>query len=72
MVKVFTPKKGETVRHIDMTKEDRQNNLKDFREDKMHQQRLKEERFATIRERRKNRPGGSGGGINITVESDKK
>jgi len=72
MVNVYTPKRGENIQKIGLTKADREKHLKEFREDKMHQQRLKEERFAEIQDRRRKRSGGSGGGINIKVESDKK
>ena len=70
MVKVYTPKKAESVRKIEPTKEERKKFAKEFREEKEHQQKIKDERFAAIRERRKNKPGGSGGGINIDVTSD--
>lgn len=72
MPNVFTPKKGESVRHIQLDKEERKQHMKEFRDQKEMEQKLKEERFAAIQERRKkNNPGGSGGGINITVDSDK-
>jgi hypothetical protein len=68
-VHVATPVGGEHVRHIETTKEDRARYAQEFREEKQHQQKLKEERFAKIEARRKNKPGG-GGGINIEVEGD--
>ena len=71
-VHVYTPNESESVRHIESTKEDRAKHAKEFREQKKHEQKCKEERFAAIRERRKNKPGsgGSGGGINIEVSGD--
>ena len=69
-VHVATPKGGEHVQHVHSTKEDRAKHAKQFREQKEHERRIKEERFAAIGERRKNKPGGSGGGINIEVKGD--
>lgn len=72
-IHVATPKGGESVRHIEQTKEDRAKKMKDFKEQKKHEQELKQERFAAIQERRKGKKpssGGSGGGINIDVTSD--
>lgn len=71
---VLRPKGGESVRHIATTREDRARNAKKFREDKEHQRKIKDERFAAIQERRdkSKRPGGSGGsggGINITSDN---
>jgi hypothetical protein len=71
MVKVFKPTGKDTVsnRKISQTADDRKQQLKEFREDKEHKQKLKEERFAKIAEKRKRRPptGGGGGGINVKV-----
>ena len=68
---VFRPNTAESTRHIEQTADDRAKHLKEFREDKEHKQKLKEERFAKIQERRKKHgPGQSGGGINIEVTSD--
>ncbi len=65
-IHVATPKGGEHIQHIHSTKEDRAQHAKEFREEKKHQDKLKDERFAAIRERRKkNDSGGSGAGINI-------
>lgn len=66
-----TPKEGVSIRRIESTKEDRAEYQRQWREDREHKQRLKEERFAAIRDRRKNKPGGSGGSnvINIEVNS---
>ncbi len=67
-IHVMTPGAGDAVseRRITQTNEDRIRHGKEFRENKQHQQKVKEERFAAIRDRQKNRPGGSGGaGINI-------
>ncbi len=70
-IRVAQPKGGEHVRHIEQTKEDRVKHAKEFREQKAHEQQLKEERFAAIQKRRKkDGSGGSGGGINIDVTSD--
>ncbi len=72
-VHVATPPGGEHVQHIHSTKEDRAQHAKEFREQKKHQDKIKDERFAAIRERRKNKKpdsGGSGGGINIEVKGD--
>ncbi len=65
-IHVATPKGGEHIQHIHSTKEDRIKHAKEFRDQKKHEDKLKDERFAAIRERRKNNDsGGSGGGINI-------
>ena len=65
-VHVATPKGGEHIQHIHSTKEDRAKHAKQFREGKKREDKLKDERFAAIRERRKNKPGSGGsGGINI-------
>ncbi len=69
-VHVATPKGGEHVQHIHSTKEDRAKHAKEFREQKEFERTEKDKRFATIRERRKNKPGGSNGGINIEVKGD--
>ncbi len=73
-VVVMKPGKGDSVsvRAIPQTKEDRQEDIKAFREHKTEQDKLKKERFAKIEERRKNRPSrGPRGdsGINITSDS---
>jgi len=73
MVKVYRPDKVESVRTISPTKEERVSDAKKFREQKAHQRKIKDERFAAIRDRRKNNKpgsGGSGDGININVTSD--
>lgn len=74
MVKVMTPGKSDAVsiRHIPATQEDRAEQVKNFRKRKNEEQKIKEERFDKIKERRKNRPpaGGPKGGINIEVTSD--
>ena len=68
---VYTPKEAESVRKVENTPEDRTEFQKQWKEDKEHKQRLKEERFARIQERRgKKNLGDSGGGINIEVTSD--
>lgn len=62
-----------SVRSVPVTQEDRAKNLESFRERKREEQELKDQRFAEIKERRKGRKpsGGSGGGINIEVTSDR-
>jgi hypothetical protein len=74
-VKVMKPGKGDaiSVRHLSPTQKDREQDRKAFREHKENQQKIKEERFAAIQKRRKNRPssGGSGGKINVKVTSEK-
>ena len=73
MANVYTPDKAESVRRIEPTKDERKKYAKEFREQKEHERKVKDERFAAIRERRKNKPGGSGGsggGINLEVTSD--
>lgn len=67
----YTPKSGESTRRIEQTPEDRAEFQRQWKEDKEHKQKLKEERFAAIQERRKkNRPSDGGGGINIEVTGD--
>jgi len=70
MANVYTPNKAESVRRIEPTVSERKKYAKEFREQKEHERKIKDERFAAIRERRKNNPGGSGGGINIDLTSD--
>ncbi len=68
---VFKPKEAESVRHIHSTKEDRAEHLKQFREEKTYQEKVKTERFAKINERRKKGgPSEGKGGINIEVKGD--
>ena len=69
-VHVATPPGGESVRHIEATKEDRAKYAKEFREQKEYERKIKDERFAAIKEKRKNKPRGGGSGINIEVTSD--
>lgn len=69
-IHVATPKGGESVRHVETTKDDRAKHAKQFREQKEHENKEKDKRFARIAEERKKRKGGgsgSGGGINITT-----
>jgi len=73
-VVVMKPGKGDvvSVRAIPQTKEDRQEDVKEFREFKNEQEEIKKERFAKIEERRKKRPSNGprgDNGINITSES---
>ena len=70
---VATPKGGESVHHVDMTKDDRARHAKQFREQKAHENKEKEKRFARIAEERKKRKdgdSGSGGGINVEVKGE--
>ena len=73
-VTVMKPGRGDaiSIRHLSPTEEDRKKDQKAFREQKEHERKVKEERFAAIRERRKKKDpsGGSGGGINVEVTSD--
>ncbi len=71
---VLRPRGGESVRHVETTKQDRAKHAKEFREEKEYQRKIKDERFAAIQERRdkSKKPGGSGGsggGINITSDN---
>ena len=71
MAEVFRPKEAMSTRHITPTEKERVKYAKEFREQKDHEAKLKDERFAAIEERRKKGPsGGSGAGINIEVTSD--
>ena len=75
MTKVMRPtgKDAVSVRHIEQTREERKQQLKNFKDRKANEQRLKEERFERMAKERskKPRPGsGSGGGINIEVTGD--
>ncbi len=72
-VHVATPKGVEHVRHIHSTKEDRAKHLKQFREQKVHEDKEKDKRFAAIDQRRKDnkkKGSGPGAGINIEVKGD--
>lgn len=75
MSEVLKPGKKDvvSVRHLPATKQDREELNKAFREQKAIEKKHKDERFAKIAERRKNRPsdGKGGRGINIEVTSDK-
>jgi len=69
---VMTPtgKDAVSVRKVSMTKEEREKSFRDFRERKNEEEKIKEERFAEIRGRRKERKDSPGGGINIDITSD--
>jgi len=75
MANVMKPnqKDAVSVRHIPSTELDRKENVEKFKEHKAEQEKIKDERFAAIEEKRKNRPprDGKGTGINIEVTSDK-
>lgn len=65
----YNPDKGVSTRRIEQTPEDRAEFKRQWKEDHEHKERLKEERYAAIRERRKNnKPGGSGGSSGINIE----
>ena len=68
-IHVATPSGGEHIQHIESTRKDRAIHAKQFREQKAHEQKMKDERFAAIQERRKKGPVGDGG-INIEVTGD--
>jgi len=71
MSQVYSPKSPESSQTVHATNEDRVKHAKQFKEQKAHEQKCKDERFAKIREDRKNRPGPKGGGgINIEVSGD--
>jgi hypothetical protein len=67
----YVPKGGEHVRHLDLSKDDRRKHNEEWKADRDHKLKIKEERFEAIRARRK-KSGGSGDGIKITVDTDKK
>lgn len=66
-----TPNKAVSTHRIEQTPEERAEFNKQWRKDRENKEKLKNERFAAIRERRKNNKPGvsrdSGGGINIEV-----
>lgn len=72
MAQVRKPNKAISIRSIQPTESDRKQHSKEFREQKKHEQQLKEERFAKIAERRKNKKSGPGrgGGINIEIKGE--
>jgi galactokinase/mevalonate kinase-like predicted kinase len=76
MVTIMKPGSDDSVsvRRVHETVEDRKKFAKQYREQKEHEQKMKEERFAKIEERRKDGPKGSGSGsssnINVEVTSD--
>jgi hypothetical protein len=70
MPEIMKPTNKDTVssRRINSTKEDRAKQLKEFKEDKAHKEKLKEDRYARLKERQKGKPSGKGTGrINIEV-----
>ena len=73
MAKVLNPRPGEYKQTVPYTKEDQKKDLNTYKERKAEQEKIKEERFAKIEERRKgtNRNRNSGGGINIEITGDK-
>ena len=69
MANVFKPNEAESTRHLHQTDSERRQYNKEFKEQKAHEQKLKEERFDAMRERRKS-ASGAGKGINIEVTGD--
>lgn len=69
-----TNKDAVSTRHIPQTQEDRKQQHEDFKAGRAEKEKIKNERFEAIKAKRKPRDGSpkSGGGINITVEGDKK
>jgi len=75
MVKVMKPtgKDAVSVRHIQQTTEDRKEQHREFKERKVWQEQIKNERFEKILSKRKQRKGaGRNGGINLEVTGDPK
>jgi hypothetical protein len=71
MANTFRPSSAMSVRHIESTAEDRKRDLREFKGRKQREQKLKEERFEKIRQRRKQNNSGQGQGINIEITGDK-
>jgi len=73
-INVMKPTNKDAVsnRHIPQTAEDRKQQLSDFKAGQAEKEKIKDERFAAIKAKRKPRDGSpkSGGGINITVKGD--
>ena len=72
MSQIFRPTKSVSIRDVPADKTDRKKINEDFRERKDNQDRIKNERFAKIEERRKAGRAGKGSGINVEVTSDDK
>jgi len=75
MAKVYTPSATISNQKIVTTKEDRARDVQQFKERKAEQERIKTERFAKIKDRKKNKPGGGSGGlggrgINIEIKGE--
>ena len=74
MTKVFKPTGKDVVspRRLPQTQDDRKRQIQEFREDKEHKRKLKEERFAKIAEKQKQRPTSpkGRGGINVRVRGE--
>lgn len=70
MAHTFRPTESESVRNIPADATDRKRVSESFKERKTNQERIKTERFAAIRERRKAYRAGLKKGINIEVTSD--
>ena len=70
MAHTFKPNKPMSVRSIPADETDRKNVNRTFKERKANQERIKDERFAKIEERRKANREGRGGRINVEVTSD--
>lgn len=70
MSHTFKPDKPMSVRSIPADAEDRKKTNDTFKERKANQEKIKDERFAKIEERRKAGRDGAGRGINVEVTSD--
>jgi len=71
MPTIYSPNKGESVQHIHQTDEERVKYNKQFKEQKAHEKKLKDERFDKISEGRKKKGKGMGGGSGINIEVQK-
>lgn len=65
--KVFTPKESKTVLRIEQTSKDRAEFKRQWQEDRDYKEKIKSERFAAIKERRRNSKLDGSGGINIEI-----
>jgi len=70
MANVYRPDKRVSMRDIPADETDRKKMNEGFKERKANQDRIKDERFAKIEERRKAARDGKGSGINVEVTGD--
>ena len=70
MANTFRPDKAVSIRNIPADATDRKKMNDSFKERKANQDRIKDERFAKIEERRKVARDGKGKGINVEVTGD--